>query len=128
MILINPCVKGSLRMKIEVRHKDGFNGYKLIDEVHINEKLNINTLFSSPSYYGGVRHRVRLRLSFRVLCSEHCASLSANCSIDCHANSQDTNELTAFDIVGTSDCILSDGASSSIGCESLSGNIRTKRG
>ena len=127
--IVSNSVKGSLRMKIEVRNRAELDSFNLIDEVHINENLNSSALLSSrPSYYAGIRQRVRLRLSFRVICSEDCASPSANCSIYCHTSSNN-DDHSGFNIVhtSTSDCSLSGGASN-IGCGSLSNFNRSKRG
>ena len=114
-------------MVIEVRNRAGFNTYDVIDKVHIKENLKIGASLSSPSYYAGIRQHVRLKLSFRVLCSEDCASPLANCSIYCQSNSNDGEHSAAVNVIETSDCLQSEDASGT-GCISSSDFIRTKRG
>lgn len=126
LFTLSKFIKGTLRMTIEVRNRAGFNVYDLIDQVHIKENLEISTSLTSPSYYIGIRQRVRLRLSFRVLCSKDCASPSANCSIYCHSNSNG-GEHSAVNVIGASEC-LQNAVASGTGCKSPSNFIRTKRG
>lgn len=112
-------------MKIEIKNKAGVDRYNLIDEVNVNEELKIGEPLSRPVYYGGTYDHVRLRLSFRVLCNQDCATSSANCSTNCNSN---IDGHPALEVIGTFGHCLQTTIDSTVDCGVPSTLLRTIRG